>query len=91
MCVAAVGLSGIVLSVVMLDSVQALFETYRGQLILAKTVALAALCAIGYQHRQGTVDAASRGSLGPLLRLGAGELALMGATIGLAVVLSTTG
>ena len=89
-CVIAVGLSGLVVSYVMLDGPQALFGTSRGQLILAKTVAFAVLCGIGYQHRQRTVDAASSGSLGPLLRLGAGELALMGATIGIAVVLSTT-
>ncbi len=90
-CAAAVGVSGVLVSLTMLDGLQALFGTSRGELILAKTAALIGLCAIGYQHRNKTVDAAGSGRLGPLLRLGAGELALMGATIGVAVVLSTTG
>jgi putative copper export protein len=89
-CVVAVGLSGVVAGYVMLDGPRALFGTSRGQLILAKSLALVVLCAIGYQHRQRTVGAAGSGRLGPLLRLGAGELAMMGATVGLAVVLSTT-
>jgi putative copper resistance protein D len=90
LCVIAVGVSGLVAGSVMLDGPQALFGSTRGQLILAKTLALVVLCAIGYQHRQRTVGPAASGRIGPLLQLGAGELALMGATIGLAVVLSTT-
>ena len=107
-CVAAVGVSGLLVGVIMTDSVmpgmqgngisggalldrvELLFATYRGQLILVKTAALVVLTAIGYRHRSETVGPASSGRLGPLLRLGAGELALMGATIGVAVVLSTT-
>jgi putative copper resistance protein D len=89
-CVAAVGISGVLASVVLLDDWVALWATSRGQLILAKTVALVVLTAIGYQHRRFTVGAACSGRLGPLLRWGAAELTLMSATIGIAVVLSTT-
>jgi putative copper resistance protein D len=89
-CVAAVGTSGVLAGVVLLDGWAALWATSRGQLILAKTAALVVLTAIGYQHRRFTVGAACSGRLGPLLRWGAVELTLMSATIGIAVVLSTT-
>ena len=89
-CVVAVGISGLVASVLMLDGWAQLWGSSRGQLILVKTVALVALAAFGARHRMRTVGAASSGRLLPLLRLGAAELALMGATIGIAVVLSTT-
>jgi hypothetical protein len=49
------------------------------------------LASIGHLHRQRTIGPAGTGRLAPLLRLAAGELAVMGATIGIAVVLSTTG
>ena len=90
LCVIAVGLSGVLESVVMLQTWAALWDTDRGHLIIAKTVALVVLAGIGYLHRQRTVGPASTGRLGPLLRLAAGELVIMGATIGIAVVLSTT-
>ncbi len=89
-CVAAVGLSGVVASVAMLDGWAELWSTERGALTLAKTAALALLLAVGLWHRRRTVAAAASGRVGPLLRLGAVELALMGATLGLAVVLSGT-
>jgi putative copper resistance protein D len=91
LCVIAIGLSGVVESVVMLQTWAALWETHRGHLIIAKTLALAVLAAVGYLHRRRTVGPAGTGRLAPLLRLAAGELAIMGATIGIAVVLSTTG
>ena len=53
--------------------------------------ALAVLAVIGYAHRARTLGPASTGRLAPLLSLTAGELLIMGATTGLAVVLSTTG
>jgi putative copper resistance protein D len=89
-CVAAVGLSGVLESVVMLETWTALWESDRGHLIIAKTVALIVLAAMGYLHRQRTVGPASSGRLAPLLRLAAGELVIMGVTVGIAVVLSTT-
>jgi putative copper resistance protein D len=89
-CVIAVGVSGVLESVVMLGSWYALWDTNRGHLMAAKAVALVLLVLIGYWHRQRTVPAAVSGRLMPLLRLGVGELLLMSATIGIAVVLSTT-
>lgn len=89
-CVVAVGLSGAVESVVLLDGWTALWDSERGRLMIAKAVALAVLIVIGFWHRQRTVEQASNGRLMPLLKLAAGELVVMGATIGIAVVLSTT-
>jgi putative copper resistance protein D len=90
LCVIAVGTSGLGTSVLMLDGWAQLWGSNRGQRILVKTVALGALAAFGARHRLRTVGEACSGRLLPLLRLGAIELALMGATIGIAVVLSTT-
>jgi putative copper resistance protein D len=89
-CVVAVGLSGIVESAVTLRVWSALWSTDRGGLIIAKTVALAVLAGIGYFHRQRTLGPAGSGRFLPLLGLAAGELIVMGATVGIAVVLSST-
>ena len=89
-CVIAVGVSGVVESAIMLDGWAALFGTNRGQLIVAKVIALVLLGGIGWWHRQRTVAPAASGRLAPLLRLAAGEVILMGATVGVAVVLSGT-
>ena len=88
-CVVAIGLSGIVESVLTLQTWNALWTTDRGGLILAKTVALTVLAAIGYAHRQRTLGAAGSGRFLPLLGLAAAELTIMGATVGVAVVLSS--
>ena len=61
-----------------------------GLLIIAKSVALAVLAAIGYLHRRRTLGPAASGRLLPLLGLAAGELIIMSATIGIAVALSST-
>ena len=90
LCVIAVGLSGIVESVVTLQVWDALWTTDRGHLIIAKTLALAVLAVFGYVHRRRTIGPAGTGRLAALLSLAAGELLVMGATIGVAVVLSTT-
>ena len=89
-CVLAVGLSGVLESAVMLEGWAALLGTDRGHLIVAKTVAFVLLAGFGYWHRRRTVPAARTWRLQPLLRLAAGELLLMGATVGIAVVLSIT-
>jgi putative copper resistance protein D len=89
-CVLAIGLSGVVESVISLPDWASLWASNRGHLIIAKTVALGVLTAIGYAHRQRTLGPASSGRLAPMLRLGAGELLIMSGTIGIAVVLSTT-
>lgn len=90
LCAAAVAVSGVIVSVVMLGSWTALVDTNRGNLILAKAAALVVLVMIGYWHRRTTVEPAVRGNLLPLLRLAGVEVILMGATIGVAVALSTT-
>lgn len=89
-CLLAVGVSGVAESVLTLSGWATLWETNRGHLIVAKTVALALLTGLGYLHRRRTVGPACTGRLLPLLRLAAVELVLMGVTIGLAVALSTT-
>ena len=89
-CAVAVGLSGVIESVVLLDGWPALWGTDRGHLMIAKAIALLVLVGIGYLHRSRTVGAAVSGRLVPLLRLAAGELLIMGATMGIAVVLATT-
>lgn len=87
-CVLAVGATGVMASLVMLDGWTALFTTDRGALTLAKVAALVGLVGLGWCHRRRTVGAAVDGRLAPLLRLGGVELVLMAATIGLAVVLA---
>lgn len=90
LCVLAIGFSGVVEASVTLNSWSELWSSHRGQLILAKSAGLAGLGLIGHLHRRHTVAAAYVGRVAPLLRLAAVELGLMGATIGMAVVLSTT-
>ncbi len=89
-CVLVVGVSGVLESAVMLDGWAALLATDRGHLIVAKTLAFVLLAGAGYWHRRRTVPAARTGRWQPLLRLAVGELLLMGATVGIAVVLSIT-
>jgi putative copper resistance protein D len=89
-CIIAVGVSGVVESAVTLDSWAALFGSNRGHLMLAKAFALVVLAGIGLLHRRRTMVSASSGRLLPLLHLAAVELVLMGATVGIAVVLSVT-
>ena len=64
-----------------------LVGTYYGALILAKTVALLVLGAIGYQQRRLAVAEAAAGRGRPLRRLGSVEVLVMFATMGLAVAL----
>jgi len=89
-CVLAVGISGVLESMVMLYGWSDLSGTDRGHLMLGKTAAFVLLAALGYWHRLRTVRPARSGRLAPLLRLAAGELILMGGTVGIAVLLSAT-
>ena len=89
-CAIAVAASGVIVSVVMLGNWSALLESNRGHLIITKAAALLVLVGFGYWHRRTTVPRAGRGDLLPLLRLAGVEVVLMGATIGVAVALSTT-
>jgi putative copper resistance protein D len=85
-CWLVLAVTGIVnaLTRVPLDAV---FTTEYGALLLGKTAALLVLGVLGALHRRGTVGAAARGEPRALLRLGAVEILLMLATIGLAVAL----
>ena len=85
------GASGVVESVLVLDGWAALVNTGRGQVIIAKTLAIVVMAAIGHCHRRHTLRVVASGRLCPLVRLAGVELAVMAATIGIAVVLSTTG
>ncbi len=97
-CVIAVAVSGTLNAWVRLGSLDALFGSAYGAIVLAKVVALAVLAGFGWLHRQHTVD---------LLRtwrrrrdiptgtplfvgLAAIELAVMAVTVALAVGLSRT-
>ena len=88
-CVLAVGLSGVVESIITLEDWSALLATDRGHLITAKTVALSVLAVVGYVHRKRTLGPAGAGRLLPLLRLAAVELLIMCGTVGAAVALSS--
>ncbi len=65
----------------------ALVGTTYGALVLAKALALLVLGGFGAIHRRRSVSPASTGDARALLRLGAAEVLLMFATIGLAVAL----
>ena len=90
LCAVAVAVSGVIVSVVLLGSWAALTGSNRGHLIALKGACLTLLVMIGYWHRCRTVGPATRGTVRPLLRLAGVEVLLMGATVGLAVTLSTT-
>ncbi len=90
MCVVVIGATGVVVSAISLDGWAQLWGSNRGQLMLLKVGGLVLLTGIGHLHRAHTVGEAASRRLLPLLRLAAFELALMGATIGIAVTLSGT-
>jgi cytochrome c oxidase assembly factor CtaG/putative copper export protein len=67
-----------------------LLSTPYGWLLSAKVVALGLLGSLGWTHRRRTLGELERGRPGAFRRLAAGEVVLMGATLGLAVALSRT-
>jgi cytochrome c oxidase assembly factor CtaG/putative copper export protein len=85
-CWLAMAVSGVVNALVRIPLAD-LFGTYYGALLLAKTAALLVLGGFGYLQRRHAVVAAASGSRSGLLRLGAVEVLIMLATIGLAVAL----
>jgi putative copper resistance protein D len=85
-CWLAMAVSGVVNALVRIPLAE-LFGTYYGALLLGKSAALLALGALGLQQRRHAVRAAVSGRPGALLRLGAVEVLLMLATVGLAVAL----
>jgi putative copper resistance protein D len=90
-CFAAAGLSGLANVWTRLDSAGLLWTSRYGLLLTAKILALVALGYFGWRHRRRTIAALVDGrSARPFLRLAAGEVIVMVATIGLAVALSRT-
>jgi Predicted membrane protein len=88
---AACGISGVVNVVARFDDVTWLWTSRYGLLVLAKIVLLAALGGFGLAHRRRTIAALVEGrARRPFLRLATGEVAVMAATVGLAVALSRT-
>jgi len=85
-CWVVLAVSGVVNALVRVPA-WALVGTGYGALVLAKAVALGVLGVAGARHRRYSVDKATRGEPGALLRLGGVEVLLMLATVGLAVAL----
>lgn len=89
-CFAAAALSGVVNALVRLGGLAEAVTTSYGWLVLGKTVALVVLGWFGWRHRQMTLPALERGDAGAFRRFAVTEVAVMLATIGLAVALSRT-
>ena len=91
-CYLAVGVSGVANAATRLTTPAELVTTRYGMLILAKAVAFALLGYIGWLHRERTVPALaeSGGRRGLFARLAAVEIAIMTATVGIAVALAQT-
>lgn len=89
-CFAVVGLSGLFSVLARLTSVSELWTSAYGVLLIAKTAAFVLLGYAGWWHRQRTLRALSAGESGAFVRLSAGEVLIMTATVGLAVALSRT-
>ncbi len=89
-CWIAMAASGVINVWVRL-SLDYLFSTSYGLLVVAKTVALLLLGVFGYVHRQRSVRAIREGAIGSLLvRLAAVEVLVMFLTIAIAVALART-
>lgn len=89
-CWVVMAASGVINALVRIPPGDLLTTTY-GQLVLAKIAALLALGAFGYVQREHSVRLVmERGDRSSLLRLGAVEVLVMLATIGLAVGLART-
>jgi cytochrome c oxidase assembly factor CtaG/putative copper export protein len=98
-CFVTVALSGIVNAGVRLGALGPLVTSSYGVLVLAKSAALLVLGGFGWWHRSRTVrrlqastttKARSREDVALFLRVAAGELVVMAATVALAVGLSRT-
>ncbi|HEX6335480.1 MAG TPA: cytochrome c oxidase assembly protein [Jiangellaceae bacterium] len=82
--------SGVMNGWIRIDTVGDLVTTSYGWLLLGKVAALVALGVFGSRHRRRTLPALAAGRRGAFRRLAAGEVAVMGAAIGLAVALGRT-
>jgi putative copper resistance protein D len=87
----ALGLSGVASAAVRLASPADLLTTSYGRLVLLKLVLIGVLSAFGVWHRRRVLPALSGdGARRAFLRLGAVEVLVMAATVGVAVALSRT-
>lgn len=96
-CFVAVAVSGVVNAALRLGSVEALFATQYGALVLGKAGALLILAAFGQRHRTRTVpgllsraESGGSGVVRAFAAVAVAELAVMSATFGLAVALGRT-
>ncbi|WP_413451805.1 cytochrome c oxidase assembly protein [Georgenia phoenicis] len=86
---ALVGVSGVVNGWVRVGSLDGLFGTDYGLLLVAKTVMFVVLGLMGWAHRRRTVPAAAERPAA-FWRLAVGEVVLMGAVIGVSVALGSS-
>jgi cytochrome c oxidase assembly factor CtaG/putative copper export protein len=94
-CVAVIAVSGVISAAIRLGSWSELFTSGYGSLVLVKAAALVTLAFLGWLHRHGTVRELGRAVDAPLDwrafgKLAGIEVAIMAATIGVAVALSRT-
>ncbi|MFG1917012.1 cytochrome c oxidase assembly protein [Micromonospora sp. NPDC048898] len=87
-CFVAVSASGLANAAVRLGTVDQLWQSRYGWLVLGKLAALLILGTLGAAHRVRTLPALRAGRRGAFGRLAAGELTVFAATVGLAVALS---
>ena len=88
--VVALAASGVLNSVVRLESVGDLVTSDYGRLVLLKVALLAALVWLGARHRAVSLTALDAGRPRAFLRLAVGEVVVMATAIGLAVGLART-
>ncbi len=89
-CFVLVGASGLVSAWTRLGGSLEAWTSGYGLLVVAKVAAFAALGAVGWLHRRRSVRALAAGAPRAFVRLAAGEVLLMAATVGLAVALART-
>ncbi|GII26939.1 cytochrome c oxidase assembly protein [Planotetraspora mira] len=89
-CFVGVGISGVASVLARLSSVDELYTSAYGLMLLAKTAAFVVLGVIGWRHRERTLPRLASGESRSFLRLALGEIVLMSATVGIAVALSRT-
>lgn len=89
-CYIVVGVSGVFSVLARLTSLDDLWTSSYGVLIVAKTVAFVLLGYAGWWHRERTLVALDKGAAGSFVRLAVGEVVVMAATVGLGVALSRT-
>ncbi|WP_353650988.1 cytochrome c oxidase assembly protein [Nakamurella sp. A5-74] len=86
----AVGLSGLLNAWVRFSAFSDVFGTDYGRLVVIKTLLIVLLGAAGYWHRRRTIPRLVAGSRSAIVRLATVEIAVMAATVGVAVALGRT-